>query len=184
MSKKIDPIVSFVEQRRSDAVDTDNESPGNILRNHNTLTANRTRYLSDVRDLMKFPKIDTSDPDQVSKRVDEYLDFCMERDAMPTLAGAAIAIGVSRETLWIWETGKYRTSGHLNAVKKIRVAIEDSMTRMLMEGKMNPAAAIFMLKNWYGYKDNVDINVTPNTNLAEQLPASQIEAQLEDLPDD
>lgn len=167
------PIADIVEKHRSTA-DLECESPGNILRT-------RTRYLADVRELMKFPKIDTSDPEQVNQRVDEYLDFCMEHDAMPTLSGAALAIGVGRDTLWTWETGRYRTSGHSNAVKKIRSAIEDSMTRMLMEGKMNPAAAIFLLKNWYGYKDNVDINVTPSQNRAEELPAETIEAQLKDL---
>ena len=62
--------------------------------------------------------------------------------------------------------------------------IEESINRLLMEGKMNPAAGIFMLKNWYGYKDNVDINVTPNTSMAEQLPADAIEAKIRDLPDD
>ena len=170
-------IVSVVKEKRLYDPGADEVSPGNIL-------ATRSRYIADVRDLMHFPKIDTSDPVQVDKRVDEYLDFCMERDAMPTLSGAALAIGVTRETLWTWENGKYRTSGHSDAVKKVRIAIEDAMTRMLMEGKMNPAAGIFMLKNWYGYKDNVDINVTPNTTLADQLPPERIEAQLKDLPDD
>lgn len=165
------------------AVQYNCESPGNVLANKDKHTGNRTKYLGDVLELISWPKIDTSDADAVNRRIDEYLRFCFDHDAMPTITGASLALGVARETLWTWETGKYRASGHSNAVKKIRFAVEETMARMLSESKMNPAAGIFLLKNWYGYKDNVDINVTPKVSMSEQLPAETLEAQLEDLPE-
>lgn len=165
------------------AVQYNCESPGNVLANKDKHTATRSKYIADVKELTKMPRVDTSDIDAVNERIDQYLDFCFDHDAMPTLTGASLALGVTRDTLWTWETGKYRTTGHSNAVKKIRAAVEETMARMLSEGKMNPAAGIFLLKNWYGYKDNVDINVTPKPSISEQLPAETIEAQLEDLPE-
>lgn len=175
MSKKNNTIVDLVQQRRQ----TELDDPQTYV--HPTT---RGSYVRDALTLAKWPKIDVSDADAVNRRVDEYVDFCESHNAVPTLSGLALVLGTDRRTLWRWETGELRSSAHRDAIKRAHAMIEESINRLLMEGKMNPAAGIFMLKNWYGYKDNVDINVTPNTNLAEQLPASQIEAQLEDLPDD
>lgn len=144
----------------------------------------RGSYVRDALTLSKWPKIDVSDPDAINQRIDEYVDFCESHNAVPTLSGLALVLGTDRRTLWRWETGELRTPAHRDAIKRAHVLIEESINRLLMEGKMNPAAGIFMLKNWYGYKDNVDINVTPVTSMAESLPAERIEAQLKDLPDE
>ena len=173
--KNSDAVTQHILQRRQAEL----EDPESYV--HPT---RRGSYVRDALALAKWPKIDTSDAEAVSQRVDEYAAFCQEHDAVPTMSGLALVLGVDKFTIHRWETGELRGAAHRDAIKKARYLIEESINRLLMEGKMNPAAGIFMLKNWYGYKDNVDINVTPVTSMAESLPAERIEAQLKDLPDE
>ena len=40
--------------------------------------------------------------------------------------------------------------------------MEELWTDFMTNGKISPPTAIFLAKNWYGYKDVADVVVTPN----------------------
>ena len=49
-------------------------------------------------------------------------------------------------------------------------------------GKINPVAAIFLMKNHFGYQDKQEVVLTPNQQLGEQVPAEDLEKKyLEDV---
>ena len=49
-------------------------------------------------------------------------------------------------------------------------------------GKINPVAAIFLMKNHFGYADKQEVVLTPNQQLGEQVPAEDLEKKyLEDV---
>ena len=54
----------------------------------------------------------------------------------------------------------------------------------MVDGKINPIPAIFLLKNNHGYKDQTDVVVTPNNPL-QGMDANEARQRLvEAVPDD
>ena len=49
-------------------------------------------------------------------------------------------------------------------------------------GKVNPAAGIFILKNHFGYRDVTDLEITPKQSIMEQ-DAVQIAQKYNELPE-
>lgn len=56
------------------------------------------------------------------------------------------------------------------------------MENYMQNGKINPVAGIFLMKNNMGYQDKQEVVVTPNQQLGEQIPAEALEKKyLEDV---
>ena len=52
----------------------------------------------------------------------------------------------------------------------------------MQNGKINPVAGIFLMKNNMGYQDKQEVVVTPNQQLGEQIPVEKLEQKyLEDV---
>lgn len=123
------------------------------------------RYLRMARVAMNLPPIDISDPKQVEQRINEYFDFCEANDTKPHVVGMASWIGISRETLNKWKTGDWRSATHLDVIKKAFDCLEGMWLDYMQNGKVNPAAGIFIGKNWFGYRDEQNITVKPDQNI-------------------
>lgn len=109
-----------------------------------------------------LPPIDISDPEQVKRRISEYLDFCELNDKKPSPIAMAAWIGVSRDTLNSWKRGECRSDTHSDMIKKALLLMEEIWYDMMQNGRINPASGIFLAKNMFGYKDVADVVVTPN----------------------
>lgn len=109
-----------------------------------------------------LPPIDISDPEQVKNRILEYFNFCADNDRKPTMIGMANWLGVDRDTLNNWKRGVVRSSTHFGIVNKALALLEEQWVDYMQSGKVNPAAGIFLAKNWYGYRDVQDVVVTPS----------------------
>lgn len=122
-----------------------------------------SKMLGQAITISHWPPINTDDAQQVSERIDKYHLFCIQNDIKPDMVGMALAIGVDRTTLWRWETGDVKKGKDVcNIIKKGREINELMMVQMMQNGKINPVAAIFLLKNSHGYRDQQDVVVTPN----------------------
>ena len=56
------------------------------------------------------------------------------------------------------------------------------MENYMQNGKINPVAGIFLMKNNMGYADKQEVVLTPNQQLGEQVPAEDLEKKyLEDV---
>jgi len=52
----------------------------------------------------------------------------------------------------------------------------------MQNGKINPVAGIFLMKNNMGYADKQEVVLTPNQQLGDQVPAEDLEKKyLEDV---
>ena len=123
--------------------------------------------LSQAVTIAHWPTIDTNDPDQVQERIDQYHAYCIQNDIKPDMPGLALSLGVTRKTLWAWENGvdSNKPQSVRNVIKKGRQINEILMTQMMANGKINPVAGIFFLKNSHEYRDQQDVVITPNTPL-------------------
>ena len=70
-----------------------------------------------------------------------------------------------------------------NVIKKAREINEIMLTQMMANGKINPVAGIFFLKNSHEYKDTTDVVLTPNNPLETASPDDIRKKYIQALPD-
>ena len=112
-----------------------------------------------------LPPIDISDPKQVEDRIGMYFQHCSDNDRRPQIVGLCNWLGISRDTLNKWVNGEARNATHTDIIKKAYAVMEEMWSDYMQYGKISPPTAIFLAKNWYGYKDVADVVVTPNNPL-------------------
>lgn len=120
--------------------------------------------ISNAMGLANMGDIDMYDPDQVERRVMEYMQYMIEHDMKPTVESMALAFNTNRTQLWRWKEGVESNlpERSRNAIKKGYSLMNQLLTQTMADGKINPVAAIFLLKNNHAYKDQTDVVVTPN----------------------
>jgi hypothetical protein len=109
------------------------------------ITAGHPRSFKSIKDL--------------EDRANEYLTEAEEADEPTTMAGLAVACGVSKDTLNVYAKGDYDTDDekYSVAVRKIRTRIEANKLKMGLMGKTNAAITMFDLKNNHGYADKTQV---------------------------
>lgn len=155
---------------------------------HNAMVPNAkpgdmTKYLNLNTEIFNLPDIDLRNLDDVSNRLNEYFNIYAKYDTKPTVAGMAIALGMSRQTLYSIATdsngggGGYKNNlprAVSDCIKKAYVLLENLHENYMMDGKVNPVTGIFMAKNHYGYVDKTEHVVTPNQRSEEEYSADEI----------
>lgn len=115
----------------------------------------------------------------IQERIVEYLSQCYITGQRMTVEKLALALGITRETLWKWEQ---QPGNRGNMIKKAKDTIAAYDADMVAKGKLNPVPYIFRAKNYYGMKDSQDIVVTPNNPITDIQP-EEVAAKYEELPD-
>ena len=123
-----------------------------------------SRMITNAMELSSMGDVDMYDPEQVERRMTECLKYMIEHDMKPTVESMALAFNTNRTQLWKWKEGVESSlpERSRNAIKKGYSIMNQMMTQTMANGKINPVAAIFLLKNNHGYKDQTDVVVTPN----------------------
>ena len=143
-----------------------------------------SKMITDAMNLSNMGPVDMYDPDQVEQRVMDYLKYAIENDMKPTVESMALAFNTNRTQLWKWKEG---VESHLpersrNAIKKGYSIMNQLLTQTMADGKINPVAAIFLLKNNHAYKDQTDVVVTPNNPYQAASDEELKDKYLEDIP--
>jgi len=165
---------------RTDALSVHVESGDNAL------------YLQQTMKMWRWPKVDMREPEQVEARVLQYFQMCIDDDTKPSVAGLAYAFGVDRKTLWAWVNGidsAYIPAESRNLIKKAYSTLTVQMENYMQNGKINPVAGIFLMKNNMDYKDKQEVVLTPNSQMGdsatpEELQQRYIEATVGDYEEE
>lgn len=139
-----------------------------------------SRYLAHAVQIYNLPTVDLNDAQAVRQRLAEYFQICIENDMKANIAGVANALGVSRQYLWEISNGKTsKDRVVVDTIKKVYALLNQQMEDFMQNGKINPVAGIFLMKNNMGYKDEQEIVLSPN--MEEKTPNDLIsEARLLD----
>jgi hypothetical protein len=93
--------------------------------------------------------------EQLQTLIDAYFEECDETGEYYTITGLADSLGVTRQTLLNYT----EKEEFFVTIKKAKTKIERQFERNALKGAYNPTIAIFLMKNNFGYKDKVDVNV-------------------------
>ena len=145
------------------------------------------KYTSVAIAIMQMGACDLHDPKQVQNRVVEYFQVCADNDMKPAVNGLALALGTNRQRLWEIATEQKQQPAIPEESKSYIKQAYNSMQLLwenyMQNGKINPVSGIFLAKNHFGYKDQTEYVLTPNSPLGEDTDRKTIEAKYDELPD-
>lgn len=135
-----------------------------------------------VNALMGFkkPRVDVKDTQAIAERIEEYLNYCIENDVSPSVAGCANWLGVNIDTVMAWYSGKRGSPEHQRTAANFYGVLQDIWAQKMDNGNLNPVSGIFMGKAFYGYKDTQEITVTHKTN--QEMSIADLIAESKRLP--
>lgn len=145
-----------------------------------------TKYLAHSMTILKWKTPDMNSLEAVQKRCFDYFSLCAKNDMKPTFAGFALAFGVDRMTMWRWCNNQPRSRDLSDSVrdtiKKSRDLINAQMEDFMQNGRINPVAGIFLMKNNMNYQDKQEVVLTPNQPLGDQASGKELEKKyIEDV---
>lgn len=112
--------------------------------------------------------------EEAEERISQYFVECAEDGRRPTVEEMCLALGATRQTVFKWETGELKTISS-NIVKKAKEIISSFDAAAVSENKLNPVTYFFRAKNYYGMKDQQDINIAPVQPLGAEEATEKIE---------
>ena len=165
--KTVREIVSTKKKRNSRPDRVEHTEPGD-----------NTKYINHSLRLADLPKVNLKSVDDVTQRIRNYFVICAEDDMKPSVAGLALALGIDRTYLWEIRTGKAGKDPEVvDTLKKAMQILDLQMVDYMQNGKINPVAGIFLMKNNFGYADKQDITVTPASPLGDTKSIEALEQQ-------
>ena len=121
-----------------------------------------------------MPVPDLNDPEAVRDQIITYCRLCSENDIKPSVVGMATALHLNRMQLWSIVTGQpynsfegvtYRLSKAVTAVIREWYGMFETMhIDYTTSGKINPVPALFLAKNFFGYRDVQEVVTTSDSH--------------------
>lgn len=131
-------------------------------------------YIQNALIALDLPPINPYDANQVEDRIREYFEFCYRANKIPNMVGMANWLGVGKDELDKWKRGITPNKEKFAIVQRMLTVFEELMIDYAQNTKGNPALSIFLMKNWFGYRDMQEVT------MAQRNPIGEIAMQ-EDL---
>lgn len=129
-------------------------------------------YILHVTKLSQLDKIDLTDVVAVAERTYEYFKMCSEDGIRPNMPGYALALNTTLAGLEDMYISKRLPIEVIGEIRKGASMVETATISMMLDTRIQPVTAIFILKNHLGYKDQSDVNIRTeqlNTTSEKQL---------------
>ena len=98
---------------------------------------------------MGRPKTD----EELEERIDQYFSLCERSSIRPGIESLCLSLHITRQCLYNWCHGIQCSERRQQACESAKSFIASFIEQASLSGKLNPATAIFLQKNWLGYKD-------------------------------
>lgn len=148
------------------------------------------RYIAHTVKVNALKKVDKANAEDIRKRTIEYLQLCVDDGIKPNLTGYALALGTNRQGLERIFTSRTVEQGALDELDRGIAMIEDVMLELMLDQKINPVTAIFLLKTQFNYREESTLNIraersdTVDEQALRERYMTVIEAEVEDAEPD
>jgi hypothetical protein len=122
--------------------------------------------LNELRKLGRKP-YDRSDPKALDERIDAYFIWCTQYGFKPSVEGLCLALNVSRQALWKIEQEDNKRGEAVRGAKQLMSALLEAWQ---LDGAVKETTAIWLQKNYYGFRDQLDIAAIPAPKQLDSLP--------------
>lgn len=95
------------------------------------------------------------DAESLKREIDEYFNFCADRDVKPSKAGLRLWLGLSKSQYWEWETNN--TDFKSNLINEANDLME---IEYIEKGEKYPTFNMFLLKSSHNHSDKQEVEIT------------------------
>lgn len=120
-------------------------------------------YIIHAKRLSELPKIALSDPEEIRERVDFYYQLCVTDGVRPNLPGLALAFGLTRTGLMNAMSDRRMTRDAAQELGRGIAMMDEILSGMVLDGRVMPVAAIYLMNNWLGYKNASEVTTRTET---------------------
>jgi len=100
--------------------------------------------------------------ESLEKDITDYIKLCYETSTIPTVSSASMWLGCNRDTLYAHANNS--NSPFSDTCKKLINVCQVAMENGAIKNKMNSLLYMFLSKNYFGLRDDKNINVSANNN--------------------
>lgn len=154
------------------------------IKQYNLAEGDNAKYTMHSLAILQMPPIEITNPDEVRSRTSEYFQMCVLNDMKPSFEGYALSLGLTRNEL------KNRIDGRAKCPREVveiltraYALLNAQMVDYVQNGKINPVAAIFLMRNTMHYTNNDDPESSDPNAGGDELTAEQIAEKYKHLPD-
>lgn len=108
------------------------------------------------------PRVET-DEETKDRLYSFFLTLC-ETGELPTVEKMALALGVTRKTLWEWEHGA-KGAERARLIQQAKEMLASMDAELVNKGKIPVVSYIFRAKNYFGLRDVQEVEVSAQPNL-------------------
>jgi hypothetical protein len=114
-------------------------------------------YIIHAKRLSDLPAVELSDPEAIRDRVDWYYQLCATDGVRPNVPGLALAFGLTRTGLMNALADRRMTRDCAQEIGRGIAMMDDILSGMVLDGRIMPVAAIYLMNNWLGYKNASEV---------------------------
>ncbi len=117
--------------------------------------------------------------ESLERDIREFLTLCYDTSTIPTVTSAGMWLGCDRDT--IYNHANNSNSPFFGTCKKLINVCQVAMENGAIKGKVNAVLYMFLGKNYFGLKDdkNIQISASDNSNINTQETADALRKQIE-----
>jgi hypothetical protein len=97
--------------------------------------------------------------DDMPAKIYKYIKEQKSKDSIPTCAGACLALGINKDTLYAWEKDDSKKE-FSDALYSLRLEQEDLLLTGAIQGKFKERSSIFILSSVHGYVERKEEKLT------------------------
>ena len=132
------------------------------------MPGDNAKYTAHNLMLYRLKPVSFESAEEVEERTETYFEICQQNDMKPSVAGYALALGISRKTLWEIVSGRLvKPPAVCDMLKRAYLVLNAQMEDYMQNGKINPVSGIFLMKNSFQYQDKQEIQVSASQGDAE-----------------
>lgn len=120
-------------------------------------------YIIHAKRLSDLPPVPLSDPEAIRDRVDWYYQLCATDGVRPNVPGLALAFGLTRTGLMNALADRRMTRDCAQEIGRGIAMMDDILSGMVLDGRIMPVAAIYLMNNWLGYKNASEVTTRTET---------------------
>lgn len=170
----------IVKKKKKEVTRAGNRVPGSPQNIERYSTASS----EEVSDMLKsvgrwYKRTPVKTDEECAERLDEFFETLIEAGEIPTVEKLAMALGVSRQQIWNWETGKMGSTARQAMIQGAKEYIAAMDAELVSRGKIPVVSYIFRAKNFFGMRDQTDVVVTPNNPIGAEVPEEELRKRIE-----
>lgn len=117
---------------------------------------------------------------QVEEDIVKFFDLCDRTNTIPTVVNLSVWLGCNKDTIYAHANDS--NSPFSDLFKNVLAMFHGTLENSSISGAVNPVLYMFLSKNYFGMRDDKNINIAPATNdqtINNQETMSALQKQLE-----